>query len=325
MPKSIAKLTTVCAVITLLAAACGGASGAPSASPTAAQAVTPVTLNVGVVGVIDVAPLFLGVQKGFFAKQKITLNPRVLQTGATVVAGVLSGDLQLGFSNITSIVIAASNRFPLRIVAPGNQAAGGDYSAVYVRNDSPITSAKDLVGKKVAVNGLKNIGSLCVNAALQASHVDYNGIQYVEVPFPQMGAALAQGTVDAVWTVEPWSTVVKAGGTNRVVLRPFTLIAKYFPIASYFTTIQYAQANSGVVSRFKTAIDDSLKYAQNHPTEARAILATYIRLAPGLSDQVLLPYWKTDLEAPLIQKTADLALQFGFTTRKPDMKQLLGT
>ena len=51
----------------------------------------------------------------------------------------------------------------------------------------------------------------------------------------------------------------------------------------------------------------------------------YIKLAPGLADQVLLPYWKTDLEANLIQKTADLAVQFGYATAKPNMKQLLGS
>src|SRR5947209_2326432 len=82
------------------------------------------------------------------------------------------------------------------MLAAGHQAPGADFSAVFVRGESSITSAKDLVGKKVAVNGLKNIGSLCVNAALQASHADYNSILYTEVPFPQMAAALAQGTVD---------------------------------------------------------------------------------------------------------------------------------
>jgi len=323
MRRSITRLTSVLAS-TLMLAACGGAAGT-SSSPAATASTAPVTLSIGTVGVIDVAPLYLGIKKGFFAKQQITLNTKVLNTGATVVAGVVAGDLQLGVSNITSIVIAASNRFPVHIVAAGNQAAGGDYSAVYVRNDSPITSAKDLAGKKIAVNGLKNIGSLCVNAALQASKVDINSVTYVEVPFPQMGAALAQGTVDAVWTVEPWSTVVKAGGTNRVVLRPFTLIAKYFPIASYFTSTQYLQSNPGVVRRFRTAINESLNYAQAHPAEARAILSSYINLAPGLQDQVLLPFWRTDLEANLIQKTADLAVQYGYTTRKPDMKQLLAS
>ena len=326
MRRPIVKLTTVLAGIVMMAAACGGTSGSSGGStPSSTGTPAPATLNIGVVGVIDVAPLFLGIQKGFFAKQGLTITPKVLNTGATVVGGVVAGDLQIGFSNNTSIVIAASQRFPLRIVAAGNQAAGGDYSAVLVRNNSPITSPKDLIGKKVAVNGLKNVGSLSVNAALQASHIDYTGVQYVEVPFPQMGAALAQGIVDAAWTVEPWATVVKAGGTNRVVLRPFTLIAKSFPIASYFTNTQYMQANPGIVSRFKTAINQSLNYAQGHPAEVRAVLPSYIKLAPGLQDQVLLPTWHTDVGASLIQKTADLALQYGYTTKKPDMKQLLGT
>ena len=321
MREPIVRLTAVLAGVVMLVA-CGGTS-APSS--TATPAATPVTLDVGTSGVIDVAPLFLGMQKGFFAKQKISVTPRVLQTGAVSVAGVVAGELQFGFSNVTSIVIAASRHLPLRIVAAGDQASGGDFSAVFVRGDSSITSARDLVGKKVAVNGLKNIGSLCVNAALQASHVDYESIEYVEVPFPQMSAALAQGTVDAAWTVEPWSTVLKSSGTDRIVLRPFTQMARYFPIADYFTTTQYAQANPGVVSRFKTAINESLVYAQSHPSEARAVLSSYIKLAPGLADQVLVPYWKTDLEPNLIQKTADLAVQYGYATTKPNMKQLLGS
>src|SRR5262249_31480263 len=149
---------------------------------------------------------------------------------------------------------------PIKIVAAGNQAGPGDYCSVLVRKDSPISSPRDLAGKKIAVNGLKNVGSLTVNAALQASSVDISHIQYVEVPFPQMAAALDQGTIDAAWAVEPFVTAIKAGGA-RVVLRPMTLIAKNFPVASYITSTQYMQQNPGVVSRFRTAVDESLAYA----------------------------------------------------------------
>ena len=304
-----------------LAAACGGAAG-PSTATSSAAPVTPVSLTVGVVGVIDVAPLYLGIQKGFFDRQQLTVTPKVLNTGATVVAGVVSGDLPFGFSNVTSIVIAASQRFPIKIVAAGNQAAGGDYCAVIVRKDSPITSAKDLAGKRIAVNGLKNVGSLTTNAALQAAGVDISKIQYVEVPFPQMGAALDQGTIDAAWAVEPFVTVMKSG-SDRIVIRPMTMIAKNFPVASYITSSQYLQQNPGVVGRFRTAIGQSLAYAQSHPAEARAVLSQYIKLAPGLSDQVVLPFWSADPQTSLISKTADLAQQYGYTSRKPDMKQLL--
>jgi NitT/TauT family transport system substrate-binding protein len=318
MRRGIIHLTTVLAGIAVLAAACGGGSGTSSTSSPG-----PASLTIGVVGVIDVAPLFLGIQKGFFARQQLTVTPTVLNTGATVVAGVVQGSLDFGFANNTSLVIAASQRFPVRIVAAGNQAAAGDYCAVFVRKDSAIASPRDLAGKKIAVNGLKNVASLSTNAALQASGVDISGIQYVEVPFPQMAAALDQGTVDAAWTVEPFVTAVKAGGTARIVLRPFSLIAKSFPVASYFTNTQYIQSHQAIVSRFKTAIDQSLVYAQGHPAEARAVLSSYITLAPGLADQVVLPAWGTDVQASLLANTANLALQYGYTTRKPDLKQLI--
>jgi NitT/TauT family transport system substrate-binding protein len=319
MRRSVVRLTTILAGLAMLTACGGGGSGTATSS---AAPLTRVSLTVGVVGVIDVAPLYLGIKKGFFDKQELTITPKVLNTGATVVAGVVAGDLPFGFTNNTSVVIAASQRFPLRIVAAGNQAAAGDYCAVLVRRDSPIASARDLAGKKIAVNGLKNVGSLTVNAALQASGVDISGIQYVEVPFPQMGAALDQGLIDAAWAVEPFVTVMKSAN-DRIVLRPMTLIAKNFPVASYVTNTQYLQQNAGVVSRFRTAINQSLTYAQGHPDEARAVLADYIKLAPGLADQVVLPAWGTDPQASLIGKTADLAQSYGYTSRKPDLKQLI--
>jgi NitT/TauT family transport system substrate-binding protein len=318
MRRRVTRLTTVLAAVATLVA-CGGAG---TGSPTAAPSQGPVNLTVGVVPVIDVAPLYLGIQKGLFAKQQLNVTPRVLSTGATVVAGVVQGDLQVGFSNNTSIVIAASQRFPLRIVAAGIQAVDGDYAAIFVRRDSPITSARDLAGKKIAVNGLKNVGSLTVNAALQASRVDIGAIQYVEVPFPQMGASIDQRNVDAAWEVEPFVTVLKAAG-ERIVVRPYPLIARDFPVASYFVNSQYVQSNPGVVKRFRTAVDESLTYAQQHPAEARAVLASYITLAPGLADLVVLPNWNTNVDANLIGRTADLALQYGYITTKPDIKQLI--
>ena len=320
MRGRIANLTTVLVAVAMLVA-CGGAGGG-SATTTPSQG--PVSLTIGVVAVIDVAPLYLGIKKGFFTKQQLDVTPKVLATGATVVAGVVQGDLKVGFSNNTSIVIAAAQRFPLRIVAAGIQAVDGDYAAIFVRKDSPITTAKDLAGKKIAVNGLKNVGSLTVNAALQASGVDISGIQYVEVPFPQMGAALDQHNVDAAWEVEPFVTALKPAG-ERIVVRPYPLIAKDFPVASYFANTQYVQSNPDVVKRFRTAINESLTYAQQHPAEARAVLSSYITLAPGLADQVVLPNWMTRVDANLIGRTADLALQYGYITTKPDVKQLIAT
>jgi NitT/TauT family transport system substrate-binding protein len=280
-------------------------------------------LEVGVVPVIDVAPLYLGLSKGFFAAQHLEVTPRPSQAGATIVAGVVSGTQKIGFSNNTSLLIAASKGVPLRIVTAGNQAAAGDYAVIFARADSKINTAKDLAGKSIAVNNLNNVGSLAVNAAMQASGADIRKVKFVEIPFPQMGAALAQGRVDAVWAVEPFVSAIRAAGGAKVVMRTYPLIAPHFPVASYFTSRAYARSDSDVVDRFRLAMNQSLAYAGSHPAEVRKILPSYIDLAPAVAAQVTLPEWSTEVSIPLLQKTADLARQYGYLTTEPDVAELV--
>jgi NitT/TauT family transport system substrate-binding protein len=281
-------------------------------------------IEVGVVPVIDVAPLYLGIAKGFFAAQRLDVTPKPSQAGATIVAAVVAGAQKIGFSNNTSLLIAASKGLPLRIVAAGNQASAGDYAVIFARSDSPIKTAADLAGKRIAVNNLNNVGSLSINAALEASGVDITGIKYVEIPFPQMGAALAQRRVDAAWAVEPFVSAIRSAGGARPVLRTYPLIAPHFPVASYFTSRPYATANPDVVDRFRQAMNQSLAYAQAHPDEVRDILPTFITLSPDVAANVTLPEWNPDVGALLLQRTADLALKYGYLTTKPDVNQLVG-
>jgi NitT/TauT family transport system substrate-binding protein len=318
-PAHRALAAALAAVLVAGSAAC---SGSDSGGKGKDDAVT--KLDVGVVTVIDIAPLYLGIQKGFFSERRLQVTPKPRQGGSLIVAAVVSGSQHIGFSNNTSLLIGASRGLPLRIVAAGNQASAGDYAAIFTRTDSKISSAKDLAGKTIAVNNLNNVGPLTVNAALQASGVDITGIKYVEVAFPEMGAALAQRRVDAVWAVEPFASAIKAGGGAKLLLRPYPLVAPHFPVASYFTSASYAASNRDVVDRFRQAMNESLTYAQGHPDEVRRILPTYLTLAPEVAAHVVLPEWSTDVGAPLLQRTADLALQYRYLTTKPDVAGLLG-
>jgi NitT/TauT family transport system substrate-binding protein len=312
------------ALAAILSAALVCATVACSDSDQKSSSTEVTRLDVGVVAVIDVAPLYLGIDKGFFTAERLAVTPKPSQAGATIVAAVVSGNQKIGFSNNTSLLIAASKGLPLRIVAAGNQASAGDYAVIFARSDSAIRTAKDLAGKRIAVNSLNNVGPLSVNAALQASGVDIAGVKFVEIPFPQMGAALAQRQVDAAWAVEPFVSGIKTAGGARPVLRTYPLIAPHFPVASYFTSKPYAASDPDVVNRFRRAMNRSLAYAQSNPAEVRRILPSYIKLSPEVAAQVTLPEWSADVGAPLLQRTADLALKYGYLTTKPDISQLVG-
>ncbi|GLW35360.1 hypothetical protein Areg01_82960 [Actinoplanes regularis] len=297
-------------------------TGAAACSDSADDSVT--RLEIGVVPVIDVAPLYLGIAKGFFSSRKLEVTPKPSQGGSIIIAAVVAGSQRIGFSNNTSLLIAAAKGLPLRIVAAGNQASEGDYAAVFAPGDSAIGSPADLAGKSIAVNNLNNVGPLSINAALQASGVDIARIKYVEIPFPDMAAALAQHRVDAVFAVEPFASAIKAAGDAKLVLRPYPLVAPHFPVASYFTSESFAASDPDVVDRFRQGMNESLAYAQSHPDEVRGILPSYVKLTPEVAARVVLPEWSTDVGAPLLRRTAELALKYGYLKTAPDVTRLMG-
>jgi NitT/TauT family transport system substrate-binding protein len=91
---------------------------AANASDTAAQT-GDVTLKVGVVPITDVAPLYVGVAMGFFKDEHLLIEPVPAQSGAAIVPAVISGDDQIGFSNMVSLILAAAHGLPVMAVAYG--------------------------------------------------------------------------------------------------------------------------------------------------------------------------------------------------------------
>jgi NitT/TauT family transport system substrate-binding protein len=320
-----ALLAATAAVLALVAiAACGG-GGDNGGGGGGGNANKPTTLKVGVIPIADVAPLYVGIKQGFFKQENLTIQPQLAEGGATITAQTVSGDLQVGFSNVTSLVIAASKKLPVQIVASGVQGAkddSGAWDAVLSKKGSPIKDLKALEGKTVSVNNLNNVGPLTINTAMQKAGADYKKVKYVEVPFPDANAALETGRIDAAFVVEPFVSQGKAQGANEVT-HSFEETAPNYAVATYFVTKQYAAQNKDVIDRFVRAINKSLDYAQSHPDLVRQVVPTYTKIPKDVAAKIRLPQWSADLNRPSIQQTADLAQKYGFIKDKPSLNDLI--
>ena len=319
--RSVAVVAVFASCAALLAA-CGSSSSSGGGGSG-----KPVTLKVGVIPIADVAPLYVGMKQGFFKQQKLTIKPQLANGGAEIVPSVVSGDDQIGFSNTTSLIIAASKNLPLQIVSQGvlgaKQASAAEaWDAVLVKKGSPIKSAKDLAGKTIAVNTLQNVGPLTINTALKKRGVDYKKVKYLEVPFPDANAALKAGRVDAAWVVEPFVSQGMAQGA-KPVLFPYEETAPSLTVATYFTTKQYSSQNKDVVDRFAKAMNQSLQYSQSHPQAVRKAVLTYTKIPPQAAKVMKLPQWRSDLNRPTIQQTSALAKQYGFVKSQPNLDNLI--
>jgi NitT/TauT family transport system substrate-binding protein len=285
----------------------------------------PATLNVGVIPIADVAPLYLGIDKGFFEEQHLTIKPQLAEGGAAITPAVLSGDFQIGFSNTISLLIAASEDLPVQIISQG--VLGGTtekeaWADLLVLKDGPIKQPKDLEGKTIAVNTLENICEVTIKASLEKDGVAVDTLEFTEVPFPDMNAALEAGRVDAACVVEPFVSQGKAGAARGIA--PFYVrTAPDLTVATYFTSTQYAEENPEVVDRFVEAMSKSLTYAQSHPDEVRQVLLDYTEIPPEAAEQIKLPVWRTDLNEPTIEKLSELSEKYGLIEEQPDLDELI--
>ena len=310
------------AAVGVLAAGCGGDDEGGGASSGAGE---PQTLKIGLIPIADVAPVFLGIKKGFFSEQKLTLEPQFAAGGAAITPAVLSGDFDIGFSNTISLLIASSKGLPVQIISQG--VLGGEtnekpWADLLVPKDGPIKEPKDLEGKTIAANTLNNICEVTINATLAEKGVDVSKLKYTEIPFPEMIAALEADRVDAACVVEPFVSQGKA--TGMVGIDPFYAdTAPDLTVATYFASREYIEEKPDVVDRFKAAMDKSLRYASENPDEVRDVLTEYTEIPPEAAQKINLPSWKPELTVETIERLAQLSEEYGLIEKQPDLDQLI--
>lgn len=302
----------------LVAVACSGPSDSERTGDTT-------QVDVGVIPIADVAPLFLGIEKGFFKAEGLSVRTHFAQGGAAIVPSVASGDYEFGFSNVVSLMIANTKGLPLRIISQavqGAEDASGAWSGLLVAGDGPIQQPNDLEGKKVGVLTLNNIGHVMAVVNLAEHGVDVSKVSFVEVPPPEMPVAVSTGKVAAVNIVEPFlAEATSAGG--RVLMPSYVGITANMTVATYFSTAQYIQENEDVATDFVRAMERSLDYAASHPDEARDIIPTYTEISPEIAAEIQLPQWSSDLNTPSISKLADLSVKHGFLDSQPNLDELI--
>ncbi|WP_326558881.1 ABC transporter substrate-binding protein [Micromonospora sp. NBC_01796] len=315
------KLAVVLAAAMLLTA-CGGGGDGESTDSGAGDQATKIT--VGVIPILDVAPIYLGVQKGFFADRKLEVKLELAQGGAAIVPAVLSGQFQFGFSNNTSLLLAQTRGLPLKIVAPGPSSTGTpgkDFAGVVVPESSPIKSSADLSGKSVAINTLNNISDTVVREAVRKAGGDPKTVKFVELPFPDMPAAVANGRVDAAFIVEPFLTIAR-NQKGRDISSAYAEATPNLSVATYFTSEALLKSDPDLVRAFTDAMVESQAYASAHPDETRQVLSTYTSIGAEIIPTLTLPSFPAEINRQSIQALADLALRDGLVTKAPQVDAL---
>ena len=185
-----------------------GAALAASALPHPARA-DAIPLRVALVPIWDVAPYYAAEQQGYFAAENLVCTPSFVRGGAVGIPAVVGGTYDMVYANGTSIVQAISKGIDLRIIIEGAPigAHPPDPGALLKRKGEPWKTGKDLEGKVVGVNALRDVQWMLVTAWVKVTGGDPDKVQIVEIPLPSMIDALKQKRVDAALALDPFMTM----------------------------------------------------------------------------------------------------------------------
>lgn len=283
------KLLTIALSAVLAAgllAGCGGApsSQAPASQPApasgsapASQAETPVEPAKITIAyhphITGLGAVLNAEQKGYFAEEKLEVEFVQFTSGASELAAMASGEIDLGYLGVGAHVFAPQGQCVILALDSTDVSA-----EVLVRADSGINSVEDLKGKTVAISA-GTTSEMMVSMALQRAGIDKSEVNLVNMDNSGKVTAFIGGQVDAISTEAPFTDNVRneLGADN---VKAVVASADFLPDAvftqSWVTTKAFLEKSPDVVQRFMRAYLRGLEDRYNDLEDTTKKVAEYI-------------------------------------------------
>jgi ABC-type nitrate/sulfonate/bicarbonate transport system substrate-binding protein len=227
-------------------------------------------------------PSFVAVENGFWAKRGLNVKLKLVTSGREITQALQAGEAQLGgasFSTTTASARASGNL--LKGVIPYYNDAGyialASGRAIIGRKDRGIVAGdpKTLIGKKIAyLTG--STQDVYLRAYLARNGIDFNQLQVVSVPVPDMPITVTQGLVDAAVPWEPYTAqMVRELGANAVEMSRGA--------AGYVTDLigvladeKYIDTHQPLLEAFSLGLAEAAQSVRREPQRAAEIATWYL-------------------------------------------------
>ena len=213
------------------------------------------------------APQYVAHGLGYFTEEGLDVNI-VLTSGAdNVMAAVLSGDAEIGFSG-TEATIYVYNGGEKDYVMTFAGLTQKDGSFLVSREKYDNFKLDYLKGKNVIGGRVGGMPEMTFEWALRQNGIDPKKDLNIDtsVAFPAMEGAFIGGNGDFVTLFEPNATSVEKNGYGYVVAYIGELGGSV-PYTAYNARRSYIENNPDIIKKFTKAVDKGLKYVYEHDSK----------------------------------------------------------
>ncbi len=126
---------------------------------------------------------------------------------------LMTGRIQAAYMLAPLVMDLADKKIPVKIVSLGHRSG----AVIMVRTDSSFQRFKDLTGRRIAIPSRFAVDFLFLRKMLAQEGMSPKDVQIVEMPPPDMPAALYAKAVDAYCTGEPFGAAAQRAGYARAL------------------------------------------------------------------------------------------------------------
>jgi len=230
--------------------------------------------------IINTAPspsstlILIADNKGFFTRHGLNVTVKQYPSSLTSLNNLVAGTADVaGVSGYTFM----NYLFTEPTLQTFASTAKIDVVSIMARRDRGIATPQDLAGKKIGVTK-QQIGEYFFARYIILNGINSSTITIVNVPITEMPGLLANGTIDAAITWEPYIGTIQKQMGQEVVKFPAQEGQSYNWVM--VCTNKTATERPGMIRNFLAALVDAESYTQQYPEEAQQIVANKLGLDP---------------------------------------------
>ena len=248
------------------------------ASAAAADANAPgkgITINIGYFPVVSPVPIMR--TQHMLEDKGYTVNWVPISQGLPGAASAIAaGKLDIAWGNsISAVVIFSQSPDAAQFVGQSFINA----NVTVVAENSPIKSAKDIVGKKVVVSGMKTASTLFFQIGLKKAGVDPNANEYfVSGTGPGMVGVLDSGGAEVVAGYVPYVADMALKKIGRVLFTGSDAIGRPAPGDGFIASTRFINEHRDAVKDVLRAQFAATDFIKTHPDEAYKSMAEFAKV-----------------------------------------------
>lgn len=240
-----------------------------------------------------VSPAELAESLGYLAPLHLNFVGSTISGPASAQA-VVTGDTDFGGAFNGAVIKLIAAKVPIVAVIGYYGVDEGRWSGFYVREDSPIHTARDLLGKKVSMNTLGAHSEFMVKEFLfrnQLTATDAQQVTLVVIPPVNGEQILRQGQTDVAVLGDIYRDRAVEKGGLRSLFSDYELFGK-FTAGTYVMKTAFIEEHRHTARKFVEGVARALEWTRQTPREQ--VIARFeeiIKVRGRPEDGAALAYW----------------------------------